>query len=214
MPDAYGNVYAGINGVLQAQRSSLIAEGRYRSNQITRDPSYVPDLWMQQFGEIKQAPAASKTLNKSSDPIYVQGLNACFSAETTILMHDFTKKAIYLIQEGDMVMSQKNNQLVKGIVTKALKHTINDVIPIVNYKELKAEVNHPVLINNEWKPISELQEGVIKLEFVDFLYNLEIDGNVIYESEHNYITNNLIVSGLGDNEVLNDIFRRQELYKV
>lgn len=60
MPDEYGNVYAGINGVLQAQRSSLIAQGGYRSNNITRDPSYVPDLWMQQFGEIKQLTGISR----------------------------------------------------------------------------------------------------------------------------------------------------------
>ena len=55
MPDEYGNVYAGINGILQAQRNALITNGIYRSDQVTHDPSYVPQLWMQKFGEIKKA---------------------------------------------------------------------------------------------------------------------------------------------------------------
>jgi hypothetical protein len=221
MYDNQGNVYAGMNGILQAQRSALLSNGMYRSDKVTHDPSYVTQLWMQDFGGIKQTKGVEKgsyggysNFADPNLPTSVRGLNACFSADTKVLMHDLTKKSICLIKEGDIIMSQKNNQLVKGVVTKALKHTINDVIPIVNYKELKAEANHPVLINNEWKPISELQDAIIKLEFVNFLYNLEIDGDMIYESDHNYITNNLVVSGLGDNEVLNNIFRRQELYKV
>jgi hypothetical protein len=55
MYDDNGNAYAGINGVLQAQRSALITNGIYRSNQVTNDPSYVPTLWMQKFGQIKKA---------------------------------------------------------------------------------------------------------------------------------------------------------------
>ena len=49
--------------------------------------------------------------------------------------------------------------------------------------------------------------------FIDNWYNLEIDGHTIHNSEHNYIINGYIMSGLGDNKVLNDIFSRQKIFK-
>lgn len=58
MYDKQGNAYAGINGVLQSQRSELVSNGMYRSEKVTHDPSYVTQLWMQQFGAIKQTPPA------------------------------------------------------------------------------------------------------------------------------------------------------------
>jgi hypothetical protein len=56
MFDDYGNAYSGINGVLQAQRNNLIANGIYKGSDVTHDPSYVPQLWMQKFAIQKQQP--------------------------------------------------------------------------------------------------------------------------------------------------------------
>ena len=44
--------------------------------------------------------------------------------------------------------------------------------------------------------------------FVDNFYNLEIDGN-ISESDHNYVVDGLVSSGLGDNKELNAKYQRQ-----
>lgn len=56
MFDDYGNAYSGINGILQAQRSNLMANGIYKGSDVTHDPSYVPQLWMQNFASQKQNP--------------------------------------------------------------------------------------------------------------------------------------------------------------
>ena len=48
--------------------------------------------------------------------------------------------------------------------------------------------------------------------FIDTYYNLEIDGDN-NNSNHNYIINGHIMSGLGDCERLNNKFKRQNIYK-
>ena len=42
-------------------------------------------------------------------------------------------------------------------------------------------------------------------------YNLEIDGHTVEGSEHNFIVDGHIVSGLGDNNILNSVYNRQNL---
>ena len=42
-------------------------------------------------------------------------------------------------------------------------------------------------------------------------YNLEVDGHDVEGSEHNFIVDGHIVSGLGDNDVLNSVYNRQNL---
>jgi hypothetical protein len=48
--------------------------------------------------------------------------------------------------------------------------------------------------------------------FVDAFYNLEIDGHNIFGSEHNFIADGYIVSGLGDSEILNKVMPRQQIF--
>ena len=51
------------------------------------------------------------------------------------------------------------------------------------------------------------------LGFVDFFYNLEIDGDAPGESSHSYVVNGITASGLGDGHVLNEMFPRQKVWK-
>ena len=123
-------------------------------------------------------------------------------------------KNIENIKEGDIVKSYKEGKYTSGIVTKHLIHPINDVIPVVSINNIIGSIDHPIFINNEWYELAESPLDKINLNmFIDNWYNLEIDGHTIHNSEHNYIINGYIMSGLGDNKVLNDIFSRQKIFK-
>jgi hypothetical protein len=135
--------------------------------------------------------------------------NRCFDFNTPIDMWDGSIKKIGEIKVGDLVKSIKNNSYVKGIVTNTLIHPTNDIVPVIEYKNTIAEPNHPFLLNNEWINIENLKEGLYGYKFIDNFYNLEIDGHLIYESEHNFIVDGIVVSGLGDNKILNSVFMRQ-----
>ena len=138
----------------------------------------------------------------------------CFKSGTPIEMFDGTVKNIENIKEGDIVKSYKEGKYTSGIVTKHLIHPINDVIPVVSINNIIGSIDHPIFINNEWYELAESPLDKINLNmFIDNWYNLEIDGHTIHNSEHNYIINGYIMSGLGDNKVLNDIFSRQKIFK-
>jgi hypothetical protein len=64
----------------------------------------------------------------------------------------------------------------------------------------------------EWKPIYDAQGMNFNIQYIDNFYNLEIDGDVIFESEHNFVVENFVVSGLGDNVILNNTFKRQSIF--
>ena len=49
--------------------------------------------------------------------------------------------------------------------------------------------------------------------FIDNYYNLEVDGHDIMNGNHNYIVNGYIVSGLGDNPILNRFYQRQNIFR-
>ena len=49
--------------------------------------------------------------------------------------------------------------------------------------------------------------------FIDKYYNLEVDGHDVMNGNHNYIVNGYIVSGLGDNPILNRFYQRQNIFK-
>jgi hypothetical protein len=135
---------------------------------------------------------------------YIKG--GCFAKGDEVEMFDGTKKAIELVKVGDEVKSIKNNEVVKGIVTDALIHVINDVVRVVKINGITSEQDHPVFINNSWVAAKTL--GDVSTEFIDNWYNLEIDGD-IEDSEHNYIIGGLVVSGLGDHAELNAKYQRQ-----
>ena len=135
---------------------------------------------------------------------------ACFSSGTPVEMFDGTKKNIEDIKKGDIVKSYRNGKYTSGIVTKPLSHPINDVIPVAILGDIIGSIDHPIFINNKWYEISKAPiNKEITHMFIENFYNLEIDGHTIHNSEHNYITNGYIMSGLGDHEVLNNTFKRQ-----
>ena len=122
-------------------------------------------------------------------------------------MNEF--KQIGEIKVGDEVKSIKNGEFVKGIVTDTLIHPTNKVVPVVKFGNMTADPQHPFYANEKWEDIESLNESEYTYEFIDNFYNLEIDGNDVNGSEHNFITEGIVVSGLGDSQVLNAIFMRQ-----
>jgi len=140
----------------------------------------------------------------NTGPICVEPF--CFTKNDLVEMFDGTLKAISKVEVGDEVKSIKNGKTTKGIVTESLVHLFNNTTEVVKINGITAEPQHPVYIDGKWIPIKDL--GEITYQFIDSWYNLEIDGN-IDNSEHNYIIGGLIASGLGDNERLNNKYKRQ-----
>jgi intein/homing endonuclease len=138
---------------------------------------------------------------------------SCFTYDTPVKMWDATTKKIGDIVLGDCVLSYRNGEYVKGVVTDKLTHPTNDIVEVVKCKGMIADRLHPFYNNGEWKPICEADGVEFGIQYVDNFYNLEIDGNLLFESEHNFIVEDFIVSGLGDNELLNKTFKRQAVYE-
>ena len=136
------------------------------------------------------------------------GSTCCFIEGDEVEMYDGHFKSIDLIEVGDEVKSFKDSLIVKGVVTKALKHIVNSDAYVVKINGITGEQNHPVFINNEW--VSLASQGKVSEEYVKSFYNLEIDENK-KDSEHNYVIGGLIASGLGDNVELNKLHQRQPL---
>ena len=136
----------------------------------------------------------------------------CFVKGTKIIMWNGNEKNIEDVVAGDFIASfdESNDSYAIGIVTESLIHPINMVIDTaVVGDKLKGSLDHPIYINGKWAEICESEADFESVtEYIDNYYNLEIDGFAVFGSFHNYIADGYIVSGLGDNEVLNDIFQR------
>ena len=142
-----------------------------------------------------------------------QPVTPCFTFETPVKMWDNSLKKIGEIIKGDEVLSYRNGNYVKGVVTEQLIHPINSITEVVKYKSMIADMEHPYYDGKEWRPICEADGIEIDTQYVDNFYNLEIDGELLFESDHNFIVENFIVSGLGDNELLNKTFKRQPIFE-
>ncbi len=59
----------------------------------------------------------------------------CFTSDTEVTMEDGSKKNIEDVEIGDFVLSYKDGEYVKGIVTDKLIHPINSVVEVVKYKK-------------------------------------------------------------------------------
>jgi hypothetical protein len=124
-------------------------------------------------------------------------------------------KKIGEVVKGDEVLSYKDGSYIKGIVTEHLIHPTNSITQVVKYKNMISDIEHPYydLDRREWKPISDANDVEIDTQYVDNFYNLEVDGGLLFESDHNFIVEDFIVSGLGDNELLNMTFKRQLMFQ-
>jgi len=136
------------------------------------------------------------------------GSTCCFIEGNEVEMYNGDFKNIDLIEVGDEVKSFKDGLIVKGIVTKALKHLVNSKAKVVKINGITGEHNHPIFINNEW--VSLASQGEVSEEYIENFYNLEIDGDK-EDSEHNYVIGGFIASGLGDNAELNKLHQRQPM---
>jgi hypothetical protein len=137
----------------------------------------------------------------------------CFTSDTKVKMENGSFKNIIDIEIGDYVLSYKDGEYVRGVVTDKLTHPTNDIVEVVKYKGMIADRLHPFYDNGEWKPICDADGVELSIQYVDNFYNLEIDGDVLFESEHNFIVEDFVVSGLGDNELLNTTFQRQSIFQ-
>jgi Hint-domain len=141
----------------------------------------------------------------------------CFSGDAKVEMADGTFKEIRDVRTGDMVAT--GHELLAGLVTKALVHPVESMIPVAvvvtEHGELVGTPSHPIFHNGEWVEIGEVESDIISLEtrYIDSFYNLEIDGHIVDESSHSYVVNGIIASGLGDHEELNRRFPRQNVWK-
>jgi hypothetical protein len=134
----------------------------------------------------------------------------CFDENCLVEMFDGSQKRIADIQKGDVVKSYNKGEYVKGIVTDTLPHLVDGIVNMVKKGGLIADSKHPLFIDGKWKYAENLQDAEHYQSYYKTLYNLEIDGDKVYESEHNYIIDGHICSGLGDNPLLNIEFARQE----
>jgi len=138
-------------------------------------------------------------------------------------MADGTYKRIINVKEGDKILTfdEKIQEYSQGTVTDFLVHDVNDFVTTAkltnkefDYDELIGAIDHPIYHNGRW---SEIQDSKVEFEiinkFIDKYYNLEVDGHNIVNGNHNYIVNGYIVSGLGDNLVLNKTYPRQDVFK-
>ena len=134
------------------------------------------------------------------------GSNCCFIYGDEVEMYNGELKSINSIKIGDEVKSIKNGVVVKGFVTKALKHLVESEVDVVKINGVTGEHNHPVFVNEKWVSLST--QSKTSKEYVENFYNLEIDGDK-KDSEHNYFIGGLVASGLGDNVELNKKHQRQ-----
>ena len=134
------------------------------------------------------------------------GSGCCFTEGDDVEMYNGDLKSIDLLKIGDEVKSIKDGLIVKGLVTKVLKHKVNGYAKVVKTNGITGEQNHPVFVNNKW--VSLASQGEVSEEYVVNFYNLEIDKDN-KDSEHNYFIGGLVASGLGDDIELNKKHQRQ-----
>ena len=148
-------------------------------------------------------------LRGTSPPSRVPGTggNGCFVKFSNISMYDGSYKHIDKLEIGDEIMSIKDGSVVMGVVTNVLTHEVNNTVSMTKLDSgLIGTPTHPILRNSEWIPL-ELLGSPIEM-YIDKYYNLEVDGETD-DSEHNYIVEGIVASGLGDNYELNKKYQRQ-----
>ena len=142
----------------------------------------------------------------------------CFHGDSMVEMADGSLKPIREIKTGDVVAT--GTEKGAGIVTEALKHPVEKAVPVVTLDtemgNLIGTPDHPVLHEGEWVEFQTLPRDGLALsrQYIDAFYNLEIDADDMEGSSHSYVVNGVVVSGLGDNQVLNTVFARQKEWRT
>ena len=139
-----------------------------------------------------------------------QGGGICFVLGTKISMWDGSKKNIEDVLVGDEVLSMND---VKGVVTKHLVYPKNETIKVPRVGNALGSPAHPIYYKGQWLEMKDVDIVEYEEMFVGNYYNLEIDGDDVYGSTHSYIAEDVIASGLGEDETLNEVFHRQDYFK-
>jgi hypothetical protein len=155
-------------------------------------------------------------------------VDLCFTKDALVSMEDGRMVPIDTVEVGDLVSTGFPGEI--GRVTEVLVHNVDTsgktAVTVIStgHGDLIGTPSHPIFINGEWMEMQEAielgifdQHGIEaknSAEIVDVFYNLEIDGDKLEESSHSYVVNGIIASGLGDNEVLNTLFARQNGWKT
>jgi hypothetical protein len=142
----------------------------------------------------------------------------CFTGEALVEMADGTLKPIADVEEGDVVRTGTGHGA--GRVTEKLAHQIGGEVPVTmldtEHGVLMGTPSHPVLsLDGEWINFGDMKHDLLRTStrYIDVFYNLEIDADTPESSSHSYVVNGVVASGLGDNEVLNRLYPRQESWK-
>ena len=194
-------------------------DGEFSTEHQDTHPS-APGEWRWKLSNGAWVPAYLWTGSSDSSGTYQ---NLCFTETALVFMADGKYKRISNIEEGDKILTFDENTkgYSQGTVTELLIHEVNDSIPaakLINKEfdidPLIGAIDHPIYYNGRW---SEIQESKVKFEiidtFIDNYYNLEVDGHDVMSGNHNYIVNGYIVSGLGDNPILNRFYQRQNIFR-
>lgn len=152
-------------------------------------------------------------------------VDLCFTGDALVTLFDGTQIPIDSVQEGDLVATGFHGRV--GRVTEVLTHVVKTSVPVevvsisTPHGDLVGTPSHPIYVGGRWM---EMQEAIKDRFFgfeaeslkknVDVFYNLEVDGDKPGESSHSYVVNGVIASGLGDNQVLNTLFPRQNEWKT
>ena len=176
--------------------------------------------WRWQNGAWVPAYLYSGSGSSSSQQTYQ---TQCFTETALVFMADGKYKRISNIKEGDKILTFDENMkgYSQGTVTECLTHEVNNLIPaakLINKEfdidPLIGAIDHPIYYGGRW---NEIQESKVEFEmittFIDNYYNLEVDGHDVMSGNHNYIVNGYIVSGLGDNPILNRFYQRQNIFR-
>ena len=160
-------------------------------------------------------PYVGETYTDEDGLVWVYGGNnrwnrqggSCFVKGTKIFMSNGSERDIQDIIEGDLILSfdEKTKSFIPGVVTESLIHPVMMDVPVAIVGGiLEGTPSHPIFFNGSWSEIkeSEVDTKIVK-KYIDNYYNLEVDAHDIFGSSHNYIANGYVVSGLGDNDVLN-----------
>jgi hypothetical protein len=130
-------------------------------------------------------------------------------------MYDGSYKPIEDITVGDLVLSYDADGLpVSGKVTEPLTHEIDAIVPLASLPGVKGDPLHPIYYKGEWISLEDHPKAKVSKGYVDKYYNLEVDGHTIHGSDHNFVINGYVFSGLGDDEALNSAFRRDVVWKM
>lgn len=141
----------------------------------------------------------------------------CFAADSLVRMADGSTMPIKDVRQGDVV--DTGTGFGGGRVTKKLVHPVGKHVFVAivetEHGHLVGTPTHPILHNGSWIELGTLVDDLVDLniQFVDAFYNLEVDADTPGKSSHSYVVNGVVASGLGDNEDLNLLYPRQQVWK-